>query len=164
MASDARDWIGAAPRCEGSWPAATFTDLPRKSQWELMRLAFAATLSTAYFVAAAVLARPLPSRSLAAHIILPEATVVPAALPDVSLDASVSLEASVVAPSQLPMLERAMRQGPTMKLASLHKPLADDSPMVPAPPRSERRRNIFSRFFRGVFHGTSAAAAGADMP
>jgi hypothetical protein len=157
MPSHARDWIDAATPCEGSWPAATFTDLPRKTQWELMRLAFAATLSTAYFVGAGLLARPLPSRSLA-QITLPEATVMPAALPDMNVDAS------IVAPSPLPLYERAARQGATVKLASLNKTIADDNPAVPAPPRSERHRNLFSRFFRGVFHGTSPVAPGTEIP
>jgi hypothetical protein len=121
-----------------------------------MRLAFAATLSTAYFVGAGLLARPLPSRSLA-QVILPEATVMPAALPDMNLDAS------VVAPSLLPF-ERAARQRPTVKFASLNQPIAEDSPAVPAPPRSERHRNLFSRFFRGVFHGTSPVSPGTEIP
>jgi len=156
MASDARDWIGAATPCEGSWPAATFTDLPRKSQWELMRLAFAAALSTAYFVGAGLLARPLPSRSLA-QVILPEATVMPAALPDMNLDAS------IVGPSPLPV-ERAVRQRATVKLASLNQSIAEDYSAVPTPSRSERHRNLFSRFFRGVFHGTSPVAPGTEIP
>ena len=84
----------------------------------------------------------------------------PAALPDMNVDAS------IVAPSPLPLYERAARQGATVKLALLNKTIADDYdyPAVPAPPRSERHRNLFSRFFRGVFRGTPPVAPGTEIP
>ena len=66
------------------------------------------------------------------------------------------------APRQLP--ERVVRQRATIQLASLRELPADDSPAVPAPPQPERRRNIFSRFVHGIFHGTTSVALKSDVP
>lgn len=156
MASDARDWIGVASCCQGPRPAATFADLPRKHQWEMLRFALAATLSIAYFVGAGILVRPLPSRSLAAQVFLPEASVARVASPEMG---SVS---SINAPSPRPLVERAVRPSAALPLALPREPLVDVSQAVQVTPRPERRRNIVSRLLRSAFRGASAVAFKAD--
>jgi hypothetical protein len=161
MASGAREWIGAASCFEGPRPAASFADLPRKHQHEMLRFAFAGALSTACFVAAGLLARPLPSRSLAAHAALPDATNARAALLDMRPVMS-------TVPPRRPLAERgvgqpATLQRATVQLASLSEPLAEDSGTVPAPPRPERRRNILGRLFH-VFHNTPPVTLKAGVP
>jgi len=66
MADLAGNWLTAAACSTGPRPAATFAELPRQHQDEVVRLGFAAAAAVAYFVTLAVLARPIPSRSLAA--------------------------------------------------------------------------------------------------
>jgi hypothetical protein len=54
-------------------------------------------------------------------------------------------------------LERAARSRPKTQIASLGEPSGDDSRTAPAAPGPERRRNLFSRIFLGVFRGASTA-------
>jgi hypothetical protein len=126
----------------------------------MVRLVFATLLSTACFVAAGLLARPLPSRSLATHIVLADATIARAALLDmrpVGMRPGASID-----PPRRPLRERRVGQPAAVQLASLSEPLADDSRTVPAPP-PKRRRTILGRFFR-VFHNTPPVAVKAGVP
>jgi hypothetical protein len=158
MASPAPDWIGAASCCEGPRPAATFGDLPRAHQREMVRFAVAAALTTAFFLMLGALTRSLPSRSLAARAVPPDAEASHVAL----------LDARPITPrgrsSPRSPLERAARSRPTNQLALLSEPPGDDSRTAPAAPRPERRRNIVSRFFVGVFRGASTANPRPDVP
>lgn len=162
MAGPARDWIGAASYCEGPRPVATFADLPRKQQHEMLRFVFAAALSTTYFIALALLARPLHSRSLVGHTALPDATIERAAMLDMRPVASFD-------PPRRSLRDHGVKRRATLQLASLSEPLVDDrptvddSPTVSDSPRPERRRNIFSRFFR-VFHSSSPVVVKGSVP
>lgn len=158
MAGRARDWIGAASCCEGPKPATWFGDLPRAHQREMLRFAAAAVLTTAFFVTLGVLTGSLPSRSLAARAVPPDAEV-----PHVAL-----LELGPVTPrgrsSPRSPLVRAARSRVKNQVASLEEPPVDyGTQAAPAAPGPERRRNIFSRFL-GVFRGASTANPRPDVP
>jgi len=162
MASRTQDWIVAASCCEGPPLAATFADMPRKHKNELYRFAFVAALSTTFFVTLTILARPIPSRSLAAHVELPN----PAPRADVLRAALVT---SIDSPSPRPLRTHSLHSRPAgaraaFQLASLREAPADDlrAGYLSAPP--PERRNIFSRFFRTVFRGTPTAIAKTDAP
>lgn len=137
--------MAAASCCEGSRAATTFTDLPRPQQREMMRLALVATVSTAYFITLAVLARPLPSRNLVSRAELPD----PATPRTILLAAEAVTPAATLAPR--PMRTRATRPRAEVVLAAYEGPIAGNDPRPAAPLRQQRRGNVFSRFLRTVF-------------
>jgi hypothetical protein len=144
MASRAPDWIGAAWCCEGPRPTATFADLPRAHQREILCLAIIATLSASYVLALGAPARPIPSRSLIARVTLPNVAVARAALLDVRQLTPID------APSPRPLRARPVRQPAAVQLVSLRESAVDDRPTESARTPPERRRNVFSRIFHGV--------------
>lgn len=153
MASRDRDWIDAASCREGPRPPAAFADLPRRHQHEMLRFAFAAVLSSAFFISLGVLGRPLPSRSLAAPVVLADAA---------ALARPAWLGASQSAPGRpRPRLGPAVRR-PQVELTSLREAAPDGARTVPDAPKA--RRNVFSRFFSGVLRTVSTAAPKPDDP
>jgi hypothetical protein len=154
---------------EGPAPVVTFLDLPRHHRNEVLRFALVGAASTAYFVAVAILAAPLPSRSLAAN----------AALPHPGIARSSALEATFTPPAidVPPVRPRAIRARPLGALAALREPAGDPAPVPalaalrdpagdpsgdPAPTPAPPRRNAVSRFFHGVFHSLQPARARAN--
>jgi hypothetical protein len=153
MSTQAQDWMLAASYCEGPRPAVGFGDLPRQHQSAMLRLGLVAAASTAYFIALGVLAQPIPSRSLPLDAALPAALAARPAL----LDAR--LEMPVVTPSTRPSWRhRTVRQHDTLEVVALQVPTGDADRQT-NDPRPERRRNIFSRIFRGVWRSAQAPAA-----
>jgi hypothetical protein len=142
MAEGARDWLVAAACCEER-PAATFADLPRHHQDELVRVGFIAAASVAYFITLAILTLPIPSRNLATAVTLPAATA-----PRSTLLEALLLEAASARVVPAP----AARPRATVALAAEGDSIANPAPPAAAAPRPERR-NPVSRFFRGVWRG-----------
>jgi hypothetical protein len=142
--------MAAASCSEGARAATTFTDLPRQQQREMMRLALVATVSTAYFITLAVLARPLPSRNLVSTAELPD----PAAPRTVLLEAD---SAPVVTLTRRPVRTRTSRPRASVVLAAYEEPIAGNEARPAAPLRAQRRGNVFSRFLRTVFRGQPPA-------
>ena len=141
MADLAGDWLTAAACSTGPRPAATFSELPQQHQDEVVRLGFAAAAAITYFVTLAILARPIPSRSLAANAILPNGALQRSALLE-GPPAAVTLSL----PSRTAALPDAR---PAVELPAAREP---DRP-TPAV-----RRNPVSRFFRGIWRGVQAPA------
>ncbi len=139
---------------EGPAPVMTFLDLPRHQRNEVLRFALVGAASTAYFVAVAILAAPLPSRSLAANVVL-EAAFTPPAIDVLPVHPRVIRARPVVAVAALH--EPPDDPGPVQALAALDDPAGDPAP-TPAPPR----RNALSRFFHGVFHSRQPARSRAN--
>jgi hypothetical protein len=141
-----RDWMAAAACTEGPRPEVTFADLPQQHQSEVVRLALVAAATVAYFVTAVTLAPPLSSRSLAA----------PAPLPVPARSRPVAPEGRTIDSSPAP---RPLRK-PTVQ--SRDGAQAVDSRDAPPDASAARltasRRNIFSRFFRGLLRGVAPAA------
>ncbi len=145
MANEARDWMTAASCAEGPPPSVRFADLPRQDQGEVLRVALVAAASTAYFITLAILARPLASRSLQGD----------AALPHPGMARSPILDARLVDDPVPPAGDRTRLARPRagLELTSLREPVADEPASAPIADTPPRRRNVFSRFFRGVLHG-----------
>jgi hypothetical protein len=158
MASPAHHRIGAESSRECPTPAPTFGDLPRAHQREILRFAAAAALTTAFFLTLGLLTRWLPSRSLAARAVLPDAEASHVALLD---PLPIPPHAR---PSPRSPLERAARSRAKSQLASLREPPGDDTQTAPATTEPGRRRNIFRRLFLGVFRGASTANPRPDVP
>ena len=170
MASRARDWIGAASCCEGPRPAATFADLPRAHQHEMVRFAMAAVLSTAFFLAVGILTRALPSRSLAARVgVLDPSTAHP-----VLMDMR---QASTFEPRPMrqtrerparrltePPADQPLADQPEADEPAAYQPVAYQAPPTTEPAVPERKKNIFSRIFHGVFRTGAAASPKPDIP
>jgi len=157
MADLAGNWLTAAacstaPRPQ---PAATFGELPQQHQDEVVRLGFAAAAAVAYFVTLAVLARPIPSRSLAAHTMLPNG------LPQRSALLATRTVPARVAPSPLTPVISDVR--PAVQLPAAREQVANAAAPVDSATRDDRptpavRRNPVSRFFRGIWRGVQAPA------
>jgi hypothetical protein len=160
MASRALDWIGAASCCEGPRPTVTFADMPHEHRRDIVVVAFAAALSSTYFLTLGILLQPIPSRSLAAHVVAPPAAV----SPDVVIS-----DAAPAAPQAVPVVapprrtHHAVRPLASVQLASLNETV-EPVRAVSAAPQEERHRNVVSRFFRGVFRGGAPAPHKAEQP
>lgn len=140
--------MAAASCCEGPRPAATFADLPRAHRDELLNFALVAAVSSAFFVTMAILMRPLPSRSLAARVDLPESSPSRAVALDTSRDGTPPEPTAVAAPRS-----RAAR--PRYQLTAFQSPAASGAPAT----RRPRRGSVFSRFLRGILGRPSPAPA-----
>jgi hypothetical protein len=148
------DWLTAAACSAGPRPAATFADLPRQHQDEVVRLGFTAAAAVAYFVTLGILARPIPSRSLQAHTVLPAA-----AAPRFELPVWQRVDAVGAA---RPLPSPGVRPRAASELATAQTPAATaERRAVDAPP-PQPRRNMFSRFFRGVWRSVTPAAGKAN--
>jgi len=141
MASSPQDWIVAASCCEGPRPGVTFAEMPREHRREMLAGAFAAALSTAYFVTLGILlVRPIPSRSLAAPVPMPNPA--PA---DV-----VSVEPNPIIALATPRRERLPRPLAAVRLTSVDAlPVVDVHPASIAP-EAERRPGLLGRIVHGV--------------
>lgn len=170
MASPARDWIGAASCCEGPRPAATFADLPRAHQREMLRFATAAVLSTAFFLTVGILTRVLPSRSLAARVGVLDASVAHPVMMD--MRQASTFEARPMRPMREhlarrpagPVADEPLTDQPAAYEPVTYQPVAYQIPPTTEPPPPERRKNIFSRIFHGVFRTAAVVAPKPDVP
>lgn len=147
MADPTEGWMAAAACREGPRRAVTFRDLPEQQQSEVVRLALFAAATTAYFVSAAIAGLPLASRSLAAHATLPAA-----AQPRVVM---VDARAADIVPVPRAPKKRAAPPRAHVEVAALRDPA--DAEATPSPSTSPRR-NVFSRFFRGLLRSVEPAA------
>ena len=156
MTNRPQDWIVAASCCEGPRPCVTFADMPLAHRRDMAGIAFAAALSTAYFVTLAILLQPIQSRSLAGQVPMPQPVVasaaVPVASPEIPLDG----------PSRRPR-HRAVRPLAAIQLASSTERLSVDRASASAAVPQERRRGFFGRFLRGVLR-TPRPKAAVDEP
>ena len=142
MASRPQDWIVAAACCEGPRQCVTFADMPPEHRRDMALVAFAAALSTAYFVTLGLLMQPLPSRNLAAQIPLTKPVTIHAVVePNYSIP--------INAPSRRPAHSRAPRPLSAIQLASVSEPAGDTRSDAAAGHR-ERRSNFLGRFFHTV--------------
>jgi hypothetical protein len=128
--------------------------LPLQHQDEIVRFAFVAAATIAYGIILGILLRPIGSRSLVTHAALPAA-----APPRPSL-----LEARAIPPVAPPLSPRSPRgrTGPARsdaQFVAVQAMTMDPNRRTAVPaPRSERRSNIFSRFFRGVWRSVQSPA------
>jgi hypothetical protein len=155
MASRPQDWIVAAACCEGPRQCVTFADLPPQHRRDMVLVAFAAALSTAYFVTLGILMQPIPSRSLAAQIVMPKPVVIHAAVVDPEPGLPIDM------PSRHPARPRAPRPVSAIQLASVSVPSGDTRIGSAAAPR-EHRPNFLGRFFRSVLRTGRPKAATAS--
>jgi hypothetical protein len=139
MADRVGDWLVAAACREGPQPRATFADLPQQHKREFVRFAIVAAASTASFIALWALSQPIRGRNLRSDATLPHGAAARSPLLEARLAAPIEV------PSPAPLRPRATRPRATVQLASLREPVVGGA----AP--QERRRNVFSRFFRGVW-------------
>jgi hypothetical protein len=142
MEDRAHDWMVAAACSQGPRPEPVFATLPRAYRADMLRLALVAAASSAFFVTLAILLRPLPSRSLAAHAMLPD----PSASRAAALDARMVFATDVPAP---PRLRRQRTAHARYELAAIPAVEDADAPgsLSARPPR---RGNVLTRFFRGI--------------
>ena len=134
MVNRADGWMVAAPCSEGPRPEATFATLPPAYRQELLRFALVAAASSAFFVTLALLLRPLPSRNLAAHAVLPVSPSPRAAAFNARM--SVTTDAAL-----RPSLRR---RAPHTR----YEPATVEVIASAAPPT--RRSNVLTRMFRGI--------------
>src|SRR5437764_875341 len=158
MLCQAGDWMAAVACAQAPRRAVTFADLPPQYRRDLLRISLASSVTSAIFVALAILAHPLPSRSFVSASAAPNAVVAPAPL----RSAVPSLAAAVALPR--PSRAAAMRPRAAIQVAALREVQAAAPPPSAEPPRPDRRRNVFSRFFRGVLRGFQPAVVKADTP
>jgi len=152
MESRSQDWITAASCHSGPRPVATFADLPEAHQADMMRVVLAAAATTAFLILIGLLMSRLPSRSLAAPVVLPHPVPARGTLIESHLSATF---ATAPSPSPSPSLERT-RAVPSQRAIALAA-----APAEPAP-GAERRGNILSRFFRAFARRPAASAVKAD--
>jgi len=159
MAERAGDWPGAAACCEGPRPQATFADLPLHHQDHIVRFAFVAAASLAYGITLGVLLRPVASRSLVSHAPLPAAAPPRTAV----LDATAIAPAPPARPRSV--TPRPLRTQPVLAEAELVAvtPQREPDRRTAAPPRQERRGNIFTRLLRGVWRTVQTPVLKADL-
>jgi hypothetical protein len=118
----------------------------------MVRLAIVAAASSAYFITLMILSRPLPSRSLLNDAATPKGIGSRPILVDARLTATTP-----------PARVRAPRLRRPVELAALQEPpTAIDA--TPDEVEAPRRRNVFSRFLRGVFHVQSASTKPTPIP
>jgi hypothetical protein len=142
MQDRAEDWIAAARCHAGPRIEATFADLPDAHQDEMVRFGLLAAASSAFFIALGMMLTPLPSRSLTSFAALPHP--VPMRAPLLETRLASTTETIPAAPAR----PRSVRLRPSFELAALQAPIATRPTAAPA--REERRRNVFSRFFRSL--------------
>jgi hypothetical protein len=131
----------AASCQQGPTPAATFGDLPRAYRDDLLRFALVAAASSAFFITLAIVMRPLPSRSMAGEVSLPEP------LPPRSNRMDARLQSNPPGPQVVRALRpRAAR--PRYELATFEEPAVDVRRAAPA--RPGRRGNAFTRLLRNI--------------
>jgi hypothetical protein len=143
MASTAHDWMGATYCCEEPRPSTTFADMPPAYRREMLFDVFACAVSMAFVAIFAILARPLPSRSFLTQVVLPSSGISRPALLD-----SRPL-GQVEQPAVRRIRERTLPAPAVVQAVSL---------IEAVPVQEKPRRNVFSRFVRGVLHKLQPAA------
>jgi hypothetical protein len=138
-------WLTAAACTMAPARATRFNDLPPQHRKDLVRLGFLSAVAVGYTIAICILAQPIPSRSLHTHVALPHGAVPRSPL----------IDALLVDPPAAPRTTTALRtsgRSAGMGLKAIALSEADE----PRPqPRTPRRGNVFSRFFKGVWRTVS---------
>ncbi len=147
MASRPQDWIVAASCCEGPRPRVTFSDMPRRYQRDVLSIAFAAAISSAYFLTLGMLTQPLASRSLPPRMLTPASVV--ARGPLFAGDST----PPIAPPRTIVPRARISRSRVPHPLASAQLAVMIEARDRDSRPVSvERRPNFLGRIFRGVLH------------
>ena len=139
----------AAACSEGPRAKTTGARLPRAYRQDMLHFALVAAASSAFFVALAILLRPVPSRSLAARVVLP-------APPSGRVAAR---DARLAPAADAPQPSRVRRR--TVAPAGYQTGAADMAADRSTPEQPARRRNVLSRFFRGML-GRPSPSVKAD--
>jgi hypothetical protein len=134
MAETSADWLAGASCYNAPEARRGPGHLPVEYRAEIARLGLVAAASSAFFIAAPLLLAPLPSRALAGAVPLAHAGFT---APPVIVRAALVSTPPVVA-------GRNLRRLPTTIVTARMEAVRF---ATPAPP-PERRRNVFSRFFR----------------
>jgi len=134
MAEGSSDWLAAACCHDAHDTERVHGHLPRAYRAELVRLGLVAAASSAFFIAAPLLLAPLPSRTLTGAVPLAHSGIT--ASPLMALSASTST-------SPLPPRRDLRRPRATLTAARV-----EPARFLTSGPSPERRRNVFSRFFR----------------
>jgi hypothetical protein len=165
MASHTQDWIVAASCCEGPRPRVTFADMPPRHRRDIFVVGFTAAVSSAYFVTLGILLQPIPSRSLAGTVLMPQTAAVFAqvrdAAPVVPLSTSprlVRVRATRSRPATEVASTRVRRPLSSVQLASYRQLPAGGSETRPDSPAGGKRPNLLNRFFRGVIRTVQPVA------
>ena len=146
----------------------TFADLPPQHQREVVRVSLAAAATSALFITLAIVTRPIPSRSFVATGTVPYFIVTPQPVRIVTAPAAAAV-ASLAVPDAFtahnpggmaPLRVSTVRPRDGVLLASLRE--SPDITRSESSPDRKRRRNVFSRFFRGMLRGFQPAAVKAD--
>jgi hypothetical protein len=138
-------WLTAAACTMAARPSPSFGDLPPTHRTELVRLGFLSAIAFGYTIGMCILAQPIPSRSLHAH----------AALPHGDVPRSPLMEALLVDPPVAPRTTTALRTSERPAGMRLKAVAVSDAGEARPQPRTARRGNAFSRFFRGVWRTVS---------
>jgi hypothetical protein len=153
MASRA-DWMDAASCYEGPRPSAGFADLPREHRREMIVGALAAVLSTLFFLELGILLQPIPSRSLVAHVFLPNVTTPHRGLIDAPSDRSMEQMSRA-------SMRNVVSQVPAVQRASVHAVWPHGTRTSGIRARQGVPRNLLSRFVHGLIHGAERVGSAA---
>ena len=157
MADREQDWLVAAACRQEPQRRATFADLPRQHQRELVRFAIVAAASTASFIVLWALSQPIRGRNLRSDATLPAAASGRSPLLDARLATPIEARATT------PLRPRASRPRAGIQLAAYRELDTDANQRVGGSAPPERRGNVFSRFFRGVWRSlTPSSGKAAD--
>jgi hypothetical protein len=146
MAEGTCDWMTAAACSEGPRLEVTFADLPEHHQSEIVRLVLVAAATTAYFVAAMAFGQPLASRNLTASARLPA--------PGQPRPVVIEVRAADTPPPPRASKRHTVQPSDAVEVVAFRDAGPDAPPARPASPR----RNVFSRFFRGLLRSVGPAA------
>lgn len=135
-------WLTAAACTMTPAPPTRFGDLPPRHRKDIVRLGFLSAIAFGYTIATCILAQPIPSRSLHVQVALPHATAPRSALME-----------ALMAPPTPPRAAPAQTNG-RWTPAGVRPVAVSRNDAVPQP-RSGRRGNVFSRFFKGVWRTVS---------
>ena len=125
---------------------ATWLDLPAHQRTDIVRLGFLSAIAFGYALAMAILAQPIPSRSLHAHVALPHAAAPRSAL----------MEALVIDPAPALRTTVALRTNERpVSGAGVRPAVVMETETAVPQARTARRGNAFSRFFKGVWRTVS---------
>jgi len=143
--------------------------MPPEHRREVLASVFAAVMSTVYFVTLGILLQPIPSRSLAAVMLMPNAALTPttALIANAELSTRPLPDARPVAAVHA-YARRAGRAHPMRPVATVQLAAVGEAPTVGSRTVAlgstrERPRNLVSRFFHGVLHAVQPGPK-ADLP
>ena len=147
MSNGAQDWMSAARCHDVSRTEPGFSALPPRYQRDVLCMGLMALGTIAFAAGAVLLAKPLPSRTLASAAPLPHGAAGRGRLVETS-----SFRAAPP-PIALGPRRQIRASGTSLDLASVGPAAVDPAP---------RRRSIFSRFFRGVWRSVQPVGVKAD--